>query len=278
MKKVLLMYIICIIAFAFVGCRTYNESEYSEFLNKEIRKNDNEYFEEEVAAISLDMFIRDYNENNKYLVTFEKNNDYVICGYLDNNIKEKLDKITVIGADGDDLWSVWLGYNNYIKKYNYAIANNIIEEEEYPIKWFDIKDTDIIKENYKNMFLMCKVESYKVIFKDYDTNEIYERNVLVDSNSVLSYLLNIEDTEKYKKRIVLYKTVKEQFTAYDLMHQIRIISFMYIVRDNEIYIHSKQRTEINNPNLKGYLFNDDEFNDIYYYKLKDIKDVMEGNV
>lgn len=276
MKKILLMCFMLVIAFVMAGCnnenKTYDESKYSNLLNQSIEESfefNNEKEEELAAPISFEEFLNIYNKKNKFLVSIKKENDNVICGYLDNSIKEKLETVDITEPDGNPGWYIWVGVNNYIKKYEYAVNNNIIQAKDYSIKWFEIDNKELIAENYNELFLICMTTCYNLTFVNYDTNEVYERKIYVDDNSILNDII-----EKEKKYIVLYEMISEKLSAIDLYELTQLDSFDYMLLENEIYVNSRYKEKNDKLNLKDYKVIDNKF----YYNLKEIKEIMEGNI
>ena len=276
MKKILLMCFMLVIAFVMAGCnnenKTYDESKYSNLLNQSIEESfefNNEKEEELAAPISFEEFLNIYNKKNKFLVSIKKENDNVICGYLDNSIKEKLETVDITEPDGNPGWYIWVGVNNYIKKYEYAVNNNIIQAKDYSIKWFEIDNKELIAENYNELFLICMTTCYNLTFVNYDTNEVYERKIYVDDNSILNDII-----EKEKKYIVLYEMRSEKLSAIDLYELTQLDSFDYMLLENEIYVNSRYKEKNDKLNLKDYKVIDNKF----YYNLKEIKEIMEGNI
>lgn len=95
MRKILVMFIMSIIAFVMVGCdgknQTYDESNYSKLLNQLIEdsfESNNGRDLEAIGYMSFAKFLDFYDERNKFLLSVKKENDNVICGYLDNSFNE----------------------------------------------------------------------------------------------------------------------------------------------------------------------------------------------
>ena len=128
-----------------IGCKNGNvklneiDNDLSLALNNEIRANyekiPNGYVQAEpIYSLGLYYLVRDYDKNTKYQFLL---NDIIIkeflCAYVKNDIKNILDEIIIFEQTGILSWNFWIGIDYYLKKYEYAIKNNLIEAEKYPI-------------------------------------------------------------------------------------------------------------------------------------------------
>ena len=152
MKKIFLAFMSLMFIICLVGCsdsKQFEESKISEELNIGLEQ----YFEinnslkdgEIRDKIYINDLIVNYKLFNKYLIfiDYEHKSKYY-CAYLDSKVKEILDTIEIITPDGEPNWYLWQGENLYLKKYEYAIENDIINYNDYSLKWFEFEEKEDI--------------------------------------------------------------------------------------------------------------------------------------
>ena len=255
MKKIFFIFVGLSLIYFLAGCflsdkeLVLNKSKFSNEINEEIFEyfntnsiDDDEWKNEEsIAPIDLWRVNKYYTVVNDYLINlFDDSEDYMICGYLNLNVKDVLDKIQV---DKTKQYS-WSGINYYLKKYEYALENNLIEKNLNLITWYECEEQNII-DIYNDAFLLCVVKIINVEIVDIkndtqeetvifvDINGKYNNTILYDNLLMNNYLLLLDN-----------EILREKLTVSYLLKKIRYESFNYIVYENNKYIC---------PNVTGYL-------------------------
>ena len=247
MKKIFFIFVGLSLIYFLAGCflsdkeLVLNKSKFSNEINEEIFEyfntnsiDDDEWKNEEsIAPIDLWRVNKYYTVVNDYLINlFDDSEDYMICGYLNLNVKDVLDKIQV---DKTKQYS-WSGINYYLKKYEYALENNLIEKNLNLITWYECEEQNII-DIYNDAFLLCVVKIINVEIVDIkndtqeetvifvDINGKYNNTILYDNLLMNNYLLLLDN-----------EILREKLTVSYLLKKIRYESFNYIVYENNKYI------------------------------------------
>lgn len=255
MKKIFFIFVGLLLIYFLEGCflsdkeLVLNKSKFSNEINEEILEyfntnsiDDDEWKNEEsIAPIDLWRVNKHYTVVNDYLINLsDDSKDNLICGYLNLNVKNVLDKIQV---DKTKQYS-WSGINYYLKKYEYALENNLIEKNLNLITWYECEEQNII-DIYNDSFLLCVVKIINVEIVDIkndtqeetvifvDINGKYNNTILYDNLLMNNYLLLLDN-----------EILREKLTVSYLLKKIRYESFNYIVYENNKYIC---------PNVTSYL-------------------------
>ena len=252
MKKIFYLYLL-FISISLLSCNKEKNiiSENSDTLNDQIK----EYFE-----------IETMKKNNPYiesLITFKdktklisiEENDNYICGYLENNIKTILDDIEICIENN---YYAWSGVNYYLKKYEYAIENKLINQEEYKLIWYDFNDKNEIKD-LSDKFLVCIVKSFDLKINNNETKKVF---LEIDDTSFYN------EIKQYDCYLYLGDLIVDKYiTAIDF-YEVIFDSFMCKYINNELYINS-------NILIKPCEY--EIINENYFYKLADIYNVHSSN-
>jgi len=277
MKKIIVLFMMLILSVILVGCNESNHiktSQMTESLNKELDeyfKIDNESKEQEILqAIYIDNLIDNYKNSNKYLISVDnKFKSKYFCAYLDIRVKDVLDSIKIAEVDGNPSWYIWQGENRYLKKYDYAIKNNIIDINEYCMKWVEFEKKEDIAPSYENLFLICIAKSIKLNLIDYENNEKAEKVIFIEENASALWNL-IEKVDGFFTLLEKEIDLTNLTTVYVFL-VLNYYSFKYKNINESIYIY------LNDRNQKvEYDFNDYKIiNEKYFYRLDEIINYIE---
>lgn len=251
--------------------KEYEVYEKSEYLNKKIL--DPIYYNtvDPIESLSLENF--DERMKGCYLsrVTASKEtNDYYVCGYLNNEAKEKFENC---GADDfDNGWnSNFKGRNGYIVNYIFLALNKTIDVEKYPIKWYKVPKGVKVELEMEDMFLLIASASVKITCQNLENNEISEVEMLyenstfyggnVDSSNLnIEYLTLINETSFLQEEVVL----STDFSLYMVG-----FGFNMTYYDDVAYVRVGHNTIYKDLDLKeSYEYKKDEYGD-YLFKLDD---------
>lgn len=270
MKRILVFSVCLMFIMCLIGCSEHkklSEFEMSEDLNKEIKK----YFEitdvfvegEPLPPLIIEDLITKYELSNKYLVYFDKDHkSNYVCAYLNNEVKEVLDTIEII-HEGYESWFIWQGENLYLKKYEYAIEENIINCNDYPLKWIEYKDKEEILDFFEDFFLVSITKSQKINVLNCETKEEGSKVIYIEENSY-NFSNLLERKEKFyvlsKKEIKL-----TDINAHELHSLIKYESFYCKILNDKFYIRDLGYHE-KNYDIDDYII----INDYYFCCLDEI--------
>lgn len=282
-KKYFIFLLCCVMIFTVVGCtgsgeeskEILNESALTEKLNEELyayfNKTNDKNTESDVGSNLFIDRIKEYvyTYKTKYLLSLKENlKETYFCAYLSKDIIGILNDIQVNEPDGNPGWYVWLGIDFYLKKYEFAIEHDIINVNEYSLKWVEFSSKDEIKDVYDDFFLVCISKCSEVNVVNYANNTKEVKKVFWETNPTN---LGLYDELKQKEGFLLLTDLtfsKDYISTLDLYNLVYYHSFEYKVYNNIIYIASNHNRGdlIVKLKLCDYVV----FENVYFYKLSDV--------
>ena len=158
----------------------YNVSELSDYLHR--------YTRGEAYAACWDMpellnlenltYWLEKEDDRAYIVTIgEKTRDYYICGYLSNDIKEFLTENYACRPFGED----FSGYNGYFAGWTNLSLSSSIDQNEYPIIWYEIPKDEDIPFEINDMFLVLVGETINITFESIDGLVKFQQELIYEN-------------------------------------------------------------------------------------------------
>lgn len=272
MKKLFLVFMSLVFIICLVGCsdsKQFEESKISEKLNiglKQYFEINNSLKDGEIRdQIYINDLIINYKLFNKYLIFIDcdyKSKYY--CAYLDSKVKEILDTIEIITPDGEPSWYLWQGENLYLKKYEYAIENDIINYNDYSLKWFEFEEKEDILDSYENLFLVSITKSQMLNVINYENSEKIKKLIFIEENS---YNFNCLIEEGKRFYLLTEKEINvTSITLLDIYEFLMYNSFEYKILNEKIYIKDNTYKLNMDYILMDYMIIDD----CYFYCLDEI--------
>lgn len=272
MKKIFLAFMSLMFIICLVGCsdsKQFEESKISEELNiglEQYFETNNSLKDGEIRdKIYINDLIVNYKLFNKYLIfiDYEHKSKYY-CAYLDSKVKEILDTIEIITPDGEPNWYLWQGENLYLKKYEYAIENDIINYNDYSLKWFEFEEKEDILDSYENLFLVSITKSQMLNVINYENSEKIKKLIFIEENS---YNFNCLIEEGKRFYLLTEKEINvTSITLLDIYEFLMYNSFEYKILNEKIYIKDNTYKLNMDYVLMDYMIIDD----CYFYCLDEI--------
>lgn len=287
MRKVFNLFLLIVLGLVLTSCKEdikYERYGQGDFLNEEIIKVYDE--KNRMGLIKPPVSLENIDEKLKngslYKVHIEEEiNDYYLCGYLDNNIRKKINN-----KDNDS--SAFYGREKYVSLWVEAINENIISKEENPIYWYIVPKTENVEMEIKDKFLVLVFESIDAIYESVDNNEIKRTSILFENKSFYKN----ESSENWDNNSSILKgdklqIVTESFNenlingiilAYDYIYCYPIYSFEMEYYDNIPFVNVENGTIYHDEDLKNkFEYKEkEETQDIsYLFKLEDILSVIK---
>ena len=238
-------------------------------------------FSSEITAPKdFEDYYKNKDESDTYVVEIKEEQDYYICGYIDNETKLVIDeKCKVIYGNGFLESNLWSGKDQYLYKY-FQFKDNGIINLEHELTWYKVsKDAQILDEKDSSTLVVVA----KVFEVSVSKNERFARKgyflvecaqLYDDGLKILQDLiyLNIDLTGKHL--IIEHEDIDTFNNKYiNPISMYRGLKYGYKIsnKDNKQYITVKNSVEI--YKLKEeYEYTANEDRSLITFKLEDILD------
>ena len=169
-----------------------------DIINQEIKETTYAACFEMIDQLSLENIAERLEKERAYYVTIGDDiKDYYVCGYISNSIKDDL--INKYSAGPCNPFTTWFfGKESYLEGWNSAVLSKFLDENEYPIVWYEIPKSEEVPMEIDDMFLVLIAESRNIVYESIDGLERYEFEMLYENRKFYD---DTWDEEKFLNEI-----------------------------------------------------------------------------
>lgn len=159
----------------------YSLSKSSSLLNEKISKvSFNESFDS-ISLNNLNNFYRKETDKAVIINTSGDVNAYYTCGYINKKAVKILDKIKIYKEN--QYFDEFTGKEEYVRKYNIAIQKEKINEDKYPIIWFEIQKSEEVPNEIEDLVLLIVLQSKSIKYQEV-SDSFFDEEIVIKEDEI----------------------------------------------------------------------------------------------